>query len=313
MPFSCTILRKLLLIALLPLFATETLAQARDVAGARDYPGIGRFGGSVITGYVMKNFDAVRVQAAPFKEGKAQDERRLEGRITRIAYKTGTGPSILEVARNFEQQIEKAGYTTLLRCDTDACGGGAFVERVDVLPIPMMWADGFNFHYFAGHKKSDSGETYVSLIVSSNNNEIWAQLTVAELGAMENKMVDAAAMAKGIQEKGHIALYGIYFDTDKATLKAESRPALDEIAKFLAAQPKLSVYIVGHTDSQGSFRHNMDLSRRRAEAVAETLVLEYSVAKKRLQTAGVGYLAPVGSNATEDGRALNRRVELVAP
>ena len=65
-------------------------------------------------------------------------------------------------------------------------------------------------------------------------------------------MVDAAAMAKGLGETGHIALYGIYFDTDKAVLKPESRPTLEQIAKLLASQPQLNVFIVGHTDSQGA-------------------------------------------------------------
>ena len=95
---------------------------------------------------------------------------------------------------------------------------------------------------------------------------------VAEIGAIENKMVDAAAMAKGLRETGHIALYGIYFDTDKAVIKPESRPTLDEIAKLLAAEPQLNVFIVGHTDSQGPYDYNIDLSRRRAEAIAEELV-----------------------------------------
>ena len=71
--------------------------------------------------------------------------------------------------------------------------------------------------------------------------------------------------------------------------------------------------IVGHTDSQGAYEYNMDLSRRRAEAIAAELGTRYGIAKARLRTAGVGFLAPVGSNATDDGRALNRRVELVAP
>jgi OOP family OmpA-OmpF porin len=126
-------------------------------------------------------------------------------------------------------------------------------------------------------------------------------------------MVDASAMAKGLGEQGHIALYGIYFDTDKAVIKPASRPTLDEIAKLLRAQPQLNVFIVGHTDNQGTFDHNVDLSRRRAEAVAAELAKSYKVANARLRTAGVGFLAPVGPNASDDGRALNRRVELVAP
>jgi len=302
-----------LLLALLFLAPTAAGAQTRDVAGAKDFPGIGRFGGSIISGYQVKDFDAARIQAAPFKNDKPADARRLEGRITRIAYRTNPGPSILEVSRNFETQLTKAGFETLLACDTDACGGIPFTEAIDALPIPQMWVDGFNYHYFAGRKADSGRETYASVVVSENNKEIYAQLIVAELGAIENKMVDAAAMAKGLGEAGHIALYGIYFDTDKAVIKPESRPTLEQIAKLLAGQPQLNVFIVGHTDSQGTFDYNLDLSRRRAEAIATELVKSYRIAQPRLRTAGVGLLAPIGSNVSEAGRALNRRVELVAP
>lgn len=288
-------------------------AQPGDVAGAKDYPGIGRFAGSVITGYVAKDFDAVRLQAAPFKADRATDERRPEGRVVRIAYRTAPGPSILEVSRNFENQLAKAGFEKLLACDTDACGGIPFTEAIDLLPVPQMWADGFDYRYFAGRKEAGGRETFASVLVSQNNEQIYAQLTVAELGAMENKMVSAAEMAKGLGDKGHIALYGIYFDTDKATMKPESRPTLEQIAQLLAGQPQLSVFIVGHTDNQGSYDYNLDLSRRRAEAVAAELSRSYRIAPARLRTAGVGLLAPVGSNATDAGRTLNRRVELVAP
>jgi OmpA-OmpF porin, OOP family len=303
----------LLLLALACLAPAGALAQTRDVAGARDFPGIGRFGGSVITGYQMKDFDAARMQGAAFKDGQPADARRLEGRITRIAYRTPPGPSILEVSRNLETQLAKAGFETLLACDTDACGGIPFTEAVEALPIPQMWVDGFNYHYYAGRKSDGGRETYASVIVSENNREITAQLTIAELGAMANKMVDAAAMAKGLGDTGHIALYGIYFDSDKAVIKPESRPTLEQIAKLLTGQPQLSVFIVGHTDNQGNFDYNLDLSRRRAEAIAAELVRSYRIAQPRLRTAGVGFLAPVGSNATESGRGLNRRVELVTP
>jgi OmpA-OmpF porin, OOP family len=299
--------------ALSILFATAAMADKDDVAGSQDYAGIGRFAGSVITGYEVKDFDAALIQAAAFKDGKAQDQRHLEGRVTRIAYRTGAGPSILEVSRNYEQQLTKAGFKTLLRCDTDACGGIPFTENVGALPVPQMWLDGFNYHYFSARKQDGGRDTYASVVVSKNNDEIYAQLTVVQIDAMNNKMIDAAAMSKGLGDKGHIALYGIYFDTDKTTLKPQSRPTLDEIAKLLKGQPKLSVYIVGHTDSQGDYNYNMNLSRGRAQAVADDLVAHYGIDKARLKTAGVGFLAPLGSNQTEDGRALNRRTELVEP
>ena len=303
----------LLLLALSVLAPAGAAAQTRDVAGAKDVPGIGRFGGSLITGYQVKDFDAAKMQGAVFKDGQPADPRRLEGKITRIAYRTNPGPSITEVSRNFETQLAKAGFETLLTCDTDACGRIPFSEGIEALPIPQMWVDGFNYHYFAGRKIDGGRETYASVVVSENNREIYAQLTIAELGAIENKMVDAAVMAKGLRETGRIALYGIYFDTDRAVLKPESRPTLEQIAKLLTSQVALNVFIVGHTDSQGPYAYNLDLSRRRAEAIAEELVKNYRIGAPRLRTAGLAHLAPVGSNADEAGRALNRRVELVAP
>lgn len=126
-------------------------------------------------------------------------------------------------------------------------------------------------------------------------------------------MIDAAAMAKGLGEAGHIALYGIYFDTDKAVIKPESAPTLAEIAKLLTGEPGLTVFIVGHTDNQGAYAYNMDLSKRRADAVAATLAKSYKITPNRLRAAGVGFLAPLASNATDEGRTLNRRLELVAP
>jgi OOP family OmpA-OmpF porin len=308
------IIRPLLVLLTLSLFTpAAAFAQARDVAGSKDFPGIGRFAGSVISGHQMKNFDVARMQAAAFKDGKPSDTPRLEGRITRIAYRTAPGPSITEVSRNFETQLTKAGFGPLLNCDTEACGGIPFTEAIEALPIPQMWVDGFNYHYYAARKNEGGRETYASVVVSENNRDIYAQLTIAELGAIENKMVDADAMAKGLREVGRIALYGIYFDTDKAVIRPESRPTLEQIAKLLASQVALNVFIVGHTDSQGPYAYNLDLSRRRAEAIAAELVKTYHIGAPRLLTAGVAHLAPVGSNASEAGRALNRRVELVAP
>src|SRR5260221_2686653 len=293
------VLSPLALLFALSFISAQAHAQTRDVAGAKDFPGIGRFARSVVTGYQVKDFDAARMQAAPFKDDKPADARRLEGRITRIAYRTAPGPSILEVSRNFETQLAKAGFETLLTCDTDACGGIPFTEAIDALPIPQMWVDGFNYHYYAGRKIDGGRATFASVVVTADNREIYAPLTVAELGAIENKMVDAAAMAKGLGETGHIALYGIYFDTDKAVIKPESRPTLEQIAKLLTGQPQLNVFIVGHTDSQGAFEYNMDLSQRRAEAIATQLVRNFRIAQARLRTAGGGFLAPVGSNAND--------------
>ena len=118
-------------------------------------------------------------------------------------------------------------------------------------------------------------------------------------------------MAEEISASGRVAIYGIYFDFDKADLKPESKPTLDEIAKLLNELPELELVVVGHTDNVGSLDHNMALSKQRAAAVAAALVQDYGIPAQRLTSWGIGYLSPVASNQTDDGRALNRRVELV--
>ena len=114
----------------------------------------------MITGYEAKDFDATRLQAAPFTDGKPVREMTPEGRVTRIAYKTGPNPSMLEVARNFETQLAKAGFEPLLSCTTDQCGGIPFTEALDILPIPQMWVDGFDYRYFSSRKTTAGGETF---------------------------------------------------------------------------------------------------------------------------------------------------------
>ena len=301
------LLLALLAVLLVPLAPSlcgmaAALAAAGDVPGSKDYPGIGRFKGSVITGYEVKDFDASKLQAAPFKDGKATDERKPEGRVTRIAYRTGAGPSILEVAANFETQLAKAGFTTLLACTADDCGGIPFTEALDVLPIPQMWVDGFDYRYWAGRKAAKAArETYATVLVSKNNDEIYAELVVTEVGAIENKMIDAAAMAKGLGETGHIALYGIYFDTDKAVVKPESaadacrdRQAACGAARAAMCSSSATPTIRAHTTTTWTCRSGAP------PPSPPQLAKSYGIAAARMQTAGVGLLAPVGSNATEE-------------
>ena len=138
-------------------------------------------------------------------------------------------------------------------------------------------------------------------------------LEVIESKSMDIDMVtvDAEAIGKGIDANGHMAIYGILFDTDSADINPESAPILAEIAKLLQARPSLNILVVGHTDNQGAYEYNMNLSGRRAGAVARYLADQHGLAPNRMHSAGVGFLAPVSSNDTPAGRAKNRRVELV--
>ncbi len=121
----------------------------------------------------------------------------------------------------------------------------------------------------------------------------------------------AAALESKLEKEGRAEIHGIYFDFDKATLKPESTPVLQEIAALLVRQPAWALDIEGHTDSVGTEAHNMTLSKQRADAVKHALVTEYGIAAARLTPAGFGASKPRESNDTLAGRARNRRVELV--
>jgi outer membrane protein OmpA-like peptidoglycan-associated protein len=127
----------------------------------------------------------------------------------------------------------------------------------------------------------------------------------------QDVVADASSMANSIRESGKVAVYGIYFDTGKSVLKPESQPTLEQISKLLKADPSLKLYVVGHTDNTGVFDANMKLSMERATSVVNALVSQFSVSASLLKACGNGPTSPVATNDTEEGRALNRRVELV--
>jgi outer membrane protein OmpA-like peptidoglycan-associated protein len=137
-------------------------------------------------------------------------------------------------------------------------------------------------------------------------------VSVIEQEAMKQDVsADASSMASSIKASGKIALYGIYFDTGKSILKPESLSTLQEIAKLLNADKTLKLYVVGHTDNVGTFDANLKLSMERATSVVNALVTQHSVEASRLKAFGDGPTAPVATNENEEGRSLNRRVELV--
>lgn len=230
-----------------------------------------------------EKFDAV-----DFRDQKGK-KITVEGRSYEIAYaiKEGfTPPSALEVLKNYENAIKRIGgvkiyqegkYEIWLKLDK---AGKTFWAYID------SWDGG------------GKGETY--------------RIKIVEKEAMTQEVVaDAKSLLSDIQTKGSASVYGIYFDFDKADIKAESEPAIKEIAKLLQENKGLKLYVVGHIDNVGGLDYNMKLSKARADAVMKELVTKYRIAPDRLKAFGVGSLAPVASNKTEEGRAKNRRVELV--
>lgn len=157
-----------------------------------------------------------------------------------------------------------------------------------------------------------SGNIWTAVYV----NPIGLPLTkviVVEEKPMEGGLVeiDAAAMKSGLEQDGHIAVYGITFDTGQATLKPDSAKAFEQIKQLLTENPKLKIYVVGHTDDVGDPSKNVTLSNQRAAAVLKELTTRHKIDARRLKSYGVGPYVPVASNRNEQGRSKNRRVELV--
>ena len=300
----------------------SSISFAADIQGSKDHPLITRFSGSEIIAYEAKAFDEYRLVLGPpardannnVVPSKSKD---LEGKITRILYKCPKGRATLEVYRNYEKALKGAGCNILFACAKNQCG--SLFKYTVPKSLHRYAMEGGDVRYLAAKLSRKVMDIYISIYIVEHTlmndfmNHPMVQLDIIEMEPMEEELVtvDANAMADDIARAGHVALYGIYFDTNQATVKPESGPTLSEIAKLLQQNPPMKLYVVGHTDSTGGFDYNMDLSERRAQAIVKALVSDYGVAANRLTPKGVGFLAPVASNNVEEGRAKNRRVELV--
>jgi outer membrane protein OmpA-like peptidoglycan-associated protein len=312
--------------------AYAQMPEADTVKGAQDHPLLTRFESARLVGYDVKAFDEVTLPAGKIidKDGKRQFETSVtvEGKFTRIAYNYPKDRSALEVMRNYQAALEKAGVKPVFSCVKEACGdgfgdkiwdrmGNGFVQGGERAYQPFIYGREGSRYLLSQGVRSDGSQVYVALYVvqpvQDKNGGVY--LEIAEPKTMESGKVaarlEAEEMARGIASEGKVAIYGVYFDTDKADIKPESKAALDEMAKLLQKDPELKVYIVGHTDSQGTLARNLALSQKRAEAVAQELLTEYKIDAGRLSAKGVASFAPVSSNGDEAGRVKNRRVELV--
>ena len=290
-------------------------AQPQDLPNSKDHPLVTRYPGSFIDVYSVIEFDEFNLPLGKLKDAKFDKSQHLEGKITRIGYAAPAGRSILEVYRNYESALQRGGFTTLFSCANDDCGYSGNAKIITTQKDDWSWCAGQRA--ISAKLARAGGDVYVSMHIGQ-----WSHLEqgssimlyVVEIKPMEGGLVNvnAAALASDITRSGHAAVYGIYFDTAKAEVKPESDAALKEIGKLLQQTPTLKLFVVGHTDGVGTLASNMDLSKRRADAVVAALTTKYGVASARLVAQGCGPLAPVVSNASEDGRAKNRRVELVA-
>lgn len=269
---------RLLLCAALLCCVTSGRAQEekrQDAEGCKDSPLISRFPGGVINSCENKEFDQFDFPLGNDQDGNPKS-KHVEGEFHSWDIATREGVSELQVFRNFQTALKNGGFN-------------------------IDWADSPN--QITAHK----GNTWVLL---ESHGAYYYQTIVAEKAMTQEVTADASSLSDEINKSGHVAVYGIHFDTGKAVILPDSENILGEIAKLLQQSPDLKLSVEGHTDNQGNAAANQALSEKRAQAVVAWLNA-HGVAAGRLAAKGLGQTKPIADNGTEDGRAKNRRVELV--
>jgi len=291
---------------------SAALAPAPAAAAPKDHPLIKPYEGSVQSRREDIGHSVYKVVTSLDPNGKADDEvirtTQATGTLTRLFYENPSGRSQLEIHANYKEALQAAGFRILFECGDKDCGpayAGSRWGRVTGMKYTSspLW-------FLSARRASDESETYVAIAIMKVRHEI----DVLEARAMETGKVavTAEALRKGIAAEGKVVLDGLFFDTDKAVLQPESKPTLDAIGQFLKDDAALQVFIVGHTDTDGTLEHNMTLSLERAKAVVAALVADHGIAVARLSPHGVGPLSPARANRSDAGKSGNRRVEMVA-
>ena len=315
-----------------------------DLKGLSDPPGLSRYAGSVLVYRADASYDEVKfpISKTANINDKIAAPKTLDrsGQRVSLQYITPAGKSSLEVLRNYQQATKPAGFETVYECAGEACGRTPDISRYHfsslLMPETYFTSVGARTPAYCGGGQGIGDVRYAVLDNKSTGSALaimtWrpgdvssdcmqaeyrahAGVFVVSIQGKEREQsmetLSASEMGQSLTATGKVAVYGILFDTNKADIKAESKASLEQIGTLLKQQGSLKLHVVGHTDNVGNLPANLDLSKRRAGAVTGALSKDYGIARDRLTANGVASLAPVASNASDAGKAKNRRVELV--
>ena len=324
--------------AIIFILPTLTQAQSSDKRGSSDHPLIERFPDTRIRSYRKTDYARLSLPTGPVPKAESREEKRaamppttaVEGELTQILYKANSKEtSPLRVYRSYEAAFKKSGFTPLFVCESDKECGEKFVVKT-YLHSDAARRNAFqslnagnlrrdeDYFFWSGYAKSANQDYALTLLVAkraatNSPTDVALEIVAIESLEIEDLAVDLSVekIDSSIKNTGRVILDGIFFDFNKATLTAKSRNSIGVIAEYLRNNPNENYYVVGHTDNVGELAYNMEFSAQRAAAVIAELVENEKIAKTRLREAGSGPLNPVASNGTDEGRALNRRVELV--
>lgn len=256
-----------------------------------------------------------------------------EGQVTRRAWRIDAqGLTTLQLLAPLREQLADAGYEFLFECAATACGGFDFRFALEVIPAPDMHVDLFDFRYLAARRGDGDGRrSHAALLTSRTATAGFVQViqivppdstpprsagsdrpALGPAGAATPAQTDAPpSVVAALEKDGHTVLSDLPFETGSSNLGPGDFAALAALAEYLLAEPARRIALVGHTDAVGGLDGNIALSKRRAASVLERLATDFGVPRAQMVAEGVGYLAPLTTNTTPQGRAANRRVEAV--
>ena len=317
-----------------------------DVEGAVDHPLISKYKNSCIVAYDESKFNQVTFPISTIKYNKgiwkAEKEITEEGKVTSIIYgiENTEKATVLEVQRNYEQALKNGDFEIMysafgsksfgyrrLGPTYKIIGNRSVIDNYKNQKSKSKFRFSMSTHnkninaddaYFVAKGKRN-GKIYTLAILIHYNRTSWKGLTdnifvqavIVEREDMETGQVSAASIEEKIKNEGKEVFHNIQFDFGSDTLTQESYTIIETLSQYLKGNPNQKYYIVGHTDNVGSLAANQTLSEKRAKAVLAALNTKYGITKAQVSAHGVGQLSPLAINTTEQGRALNRRVEIV--
>lgn len=276
-----------LVVALAVLLVAPAYAQTPDepdAEGCKDSKLLTRMSGCKIIECEVKEFDEAAIQT---KAGSSSEDpsvmTKLEGMVEELRYICPAKLSLLQIQRNAETALKAAGFAPVY-------------SGKDEMDWPMIAAR--------------KGGQWVEVATAPYNEYTsYRQKAVLVKAMTQDMQADASSMAAEVVKSGSVAVYGINFDTGKATLQPGSDQVLGEVVKLLQGHGEWRFEVQGHTDNVGAKAANLTLSDQRAKAVVAWLTT-HGIAASRLVAKGYGDGKPLADNATDAGRAKNRRVEL---
>ncbi|KAJ56986.1 hypothetical protein ACMU_00400 [Actibacterium mucosum KCTC 23349] len=262
-------------------------------------------------------------------DGTAVPTVSVEGTVTRQAWQADATPATttLEILQPLRQQLYAAGFDVLFECEARSCGGFDFRYGTDTLTEPHLHVDLGDYRFLAARLTDGIEPQFVSLLVSRTAQRAYVQLI--HVGPADQSTPVAAASTKSTQaaptlattvdqplayqldEIGRAVLLDLTFERGSSQLTEGAYPSLGELADYLSTHPDRRIVLVGHTDAEGSLENNIALSKRRAASVMQRLMEDHGVPRAQVAAQGIGFLSPLASNLTDDGRSLNRRVEVI--